>query len=138
MPMESFDVVVIGSGAAGFAAVEAARGAGASVCVIEKQTLGGECANEACVPSKASLRAAAAYREVQDAKQFGVTLERSHFDFVAAAKYRDRAVESIIGGDRYAKRLQALKVTVIEGTVSFEEKDLIDVGGRLIRAKSVV
>src|SRR5438552_10752157 len=55
-----YDLAIIGSGGAGFAAAITARRAGASVVMIERGTPGGTCVNTGCVPSKALLAAAQA------------------------------------------------------------------------------
>ena len=55
-----YDLAVIGSGGAAFAAAITARDAGATVVMIERGTVGGTCVNTGCVPSKALLAAAAA------------------------------------------------------------------------------
>ncbi|MEX2275343.1 MAG: NAD(P)/FAD-dependent oxidoreductase [Actinomycetota bacterium] len=52
------DVVVIGGGSAGESAATAANEAGASVAVVERELLGGECPFWACMPSKTLLDAA--------------------------------------------------------------------------------
>jgi len=48
-----YDLAIIGSGGAAFAAAITARDAGASVVMIERGTTGGTCVNTGCVPSKA-------------------------------------------------------------------------------------
>jgi mercuric reductase len=55
-----FDLAVIGSGSAAFAAAIAARGHGKSVVLAERGTTGGTSVNVGCVPSKALLGAAEA------------------------------------------------------------------------------
>ena len=55
-----YDLEVIGSGAAAFAAAITAAEGGASVIMIERGQTGGTCVNTGCVPSKALLAAAAA------------------------------------------------------------------------------
>ncbi len=55
-----FDLAVIGSGAAAFAAAIAATGRGKRVVMVERGTIGGTCVNVGCVPSKALLAAAEA------------------------------------------------------------------------------
>ena len=55
-----FDLAVIGSGGAAFAAAIRATTLGKSVVMIERGTLGGTCVNTGCVPSKALLAAAEA------------------------------------------------------------------------------
>ena len=55
---QNFDMIVIGAGPGGY--VAAIRGAqlGLSVCVVERENLGGICLNWGCIPSKALLKAA--------------------------------------------------------------------------------
>jgi hypothetical protein len=48
-----YDLAIIGSGAAGFAAAIAARGSGRSVVMIEGGTAEGTCVSTGCVPSRA-------------------------------------------------------------------------------------
>ncbi|HEX7492216.1 MAG TPA: NAD(P)/FAD-dependent oxidoreductase [Candidatus Limnocylindrales bacterium] len=59
--MDRFDFVVIGAGAAGEAAANAALAAGRSVAVVERELFGGSCPFWACVPSKALLHAASVH-----------------------------------------------------------------------------
>ena len=65
-----FDLAVIGSGSAAFAAAIAATGKGKSVVMIERGTTGGTCVNVGCVPSKALLAAAEARHTAQAAGRF--------------------------------------------------------------------
>ena len=55
-----FDLLVVGGGSAGFAAVIQAADLGARVAMAEGGTLGGTCVNVGCVPSKTLIRAAEA------------------------------------------------------------------------------
>jgi pyruvate/2-oxoglutarate dehydrogenase complex dihydrolipoamide dehydrogenase (E3) component len=59
--VERFDFVIIGSGAAGEAALGLASTRGASVAIVEQDLFGGSCAFWACMPSKALLHAAAVH-----------------------------------------------------------------------------
>lgn len=48
-----YDLVVIGSGGAAFAAAIRAPDLGRSVLMVERGTVGGTCVNVGCIPSKA-------------------------------------------------------------------------------------
>ncbi|MBS4728659.1 mercury(II) reductase [Mycobacterium sp. SM1] len=117
--MVRYDLAVIGSGSAGFAAAIAARGKGKRVVMIERGTVGGTCVNTGCVPSKALLAAAAIRRESLEERfpgisvtPFGVDVARligAKDDLVAtmrAAKYTDLAAEYgwdiVAGSARFA------------------------------------
>ncbi|GAC1652995.1 MAG: FAD-dependent oxidoreductase [Candidatus Dormibacteraceae bacterium] len=54
----NYDLVVVGGGSAGLTAAGFARRLGASVLVIERDRLGGDCTWTGCIPSKALLHAA--------------------------------------------------------------------------------
>lgn len=56
--MKTFDLVVLGGGAAGLAAARAARWEHASVALISDSPLGGDCTFTGCVPSKSLIEAA--------------------------------------------------------------------------------
>ena len=60
--MDRFDFVIIGAGAAGEAAANAALERGKTVAVVERELFGGSCSFWACIPSKALLHAAAEHR----------------------------------------------------------------------------
>ena len=53
-----YQVIIIGGGPAGYTAAEAAAKGGLSVLLIEKNSLGGVCLNEGCIPTKTLLYSA--------------------------------------------------------------------------------
>lgn len=62
--MENFDLIVIGSGPAGYTGAIRATQLGMKVACIEKSsTLGGTCLNVGCIPSKALLHYSAKYED---------------------------------------------------------------------------
>lgn len=138
---QTFDVIVIGSGSAGFSAVEAATAQGAKVCLIEKRKLGGECPNDACVPSKALLRAAAVYRTLGSVREFGIDASGRSFDWKKVQAYRERVVASITGGgegERYLQVLKRLKVTLKRGEARFIDAHTLEVGDEKVEGKAIV
>lgn len=138
---QTYDVVVIGSGSAGFSAVEAAVAQGAKVCLIEKGKLGGECPNDACIPSKALLRAAAVYRTLGSVREFGIDASGRSFDWKKIQAYRERVVLTVTGGDegeRYQQILKRLKVTLKKGEARFVSARTLEVGDEKIEGKSIV
>ncbi len=137
-----YDVIVIGSGAAGFSAAEVAHAQGAKVCLIEQDRLGGECPNDACVPSKALLQTASVYRQTQHVREFGIQSGTVTFDFAEVMRYREQVVSTITGGgtfgDRYEKIFRSLGIDVKKGKAIFVDEHCIEVDGVPFQAKAFV
>ena len=68
MKSERYEVVVIGAGPGGYVAALRAAEHGLSVAVVERDRLGGVCANQGCIPTKALLRSAEVYSLAKNAK----------------------------------------------------------------------
>jgi glutathione reductase (NADPH) len=58
MPIQSFDLIVVGTGSAGKTVAEAAREAGKTVAIVDKQPFGGTCSQRGCDPKKILVGAA--------------------------------------------------------------------------------
>ena len=75
MSRPTYDLAVIGGGAAGLMAAGAAATIGAKSVLIEKARFGGDCTWTGCVPSKTLLRAATAAAEARGGGRLGVEAE---------------------------------------------------------------
>ncbi|GAB5414470.1 MAG: dihydrolipoyl dehydrogenase [Congregibacter sp.] len=103
---EKFDVVVIGSGPAGYVAAIRAAQLGMSTAVVEewvgsdgKVTLGGTCLNVGCIPSKALLDSSQKYHEAQDSfSVHGIGIEGASIDVPAMLQRKDKIVTQLTGG----------------------------------------
>ena len=87
----TFDVIVIGSGPGGYVTAIRASQLGLKTAIVERDKLGGICLNWGCIPTKALLRSAEVYRNIQHAKDFGLSAEGLNFDSAAVVK-RSRGV----------------------------------------------
>ncbi len=72
--MNTFDVVVIGSGPGGYVAAIRAAQLGLKVaCIDKRKELGGTCLNIGCIPSKTLLHASELYwKMVHESEQYGL------------------------------------------------------------------
>ena len=73
-------VAIIGGGPAGYTAAEAAGKVGLSVVLFEKQSLGGVCLNEGCIPTKTLLYSAKTYDGARHASKYAVSVPEVSFD----------------------------------------------------------
>ncbi len=109
--MQRFDIVVIGAGGAGEAAVHLATGRGATVAVIDQELFGGSCPYWACMPSKALLHAASVHHAGGD------------YPWSKASGFRDYMINRE-GTDwpddgGHVSSLEAAGATVIRGSARF-------------------
>jgi pyruvate/2-oxoglutarate dehydrogenase complex dihydrolipoamide dehydrogenase (E3) component len=131
------DLCVIGAGSGGLSLAAGAAQMGASVVLIERGRMGGECLNTGCVPSKALLAAARAARRARVAGGFGVGLPEPAIDFAAVRRHVRAAIETIAPHDS-AERFRGLGVRVVAGSARFLGPDRVGVGAEVIRARRFV
>jgi pyruvate/2-oxoglutarate dehydrogenase complex dihydrolipoamide dehydrogenase (E3) component len=128
-PKARYHLVVIGAGTGGLVSAAAAAGLGASVALIERHLMGGDCLNVGCVPSKAVIRAARAWREAARAsEEFGGPATAGSGDF-GAAMARMRRLRAGISPIDGAQRFRDLGVDVFLGNGRFVAPDRVDVDG---------
>jgi dihydrolipoamide dehydrogenase len=66
-----YDIVIIGSGPAGYVAAIRAGQLGLKTAIIEKNIIGGMCLNWGCIPSKAIMESAKLFKRIsKDAGRF--------------------------------------------------------------------
>ena len=128
-----YDLVVIGSGSAAFAAAIKARDGGHRVALVESGTIGGTCVNVGCVPSKALLAAADHYWAAAHHPFAGVTTTAGPLDLGALVAQKDDLVGSL-REHKYADLVADYGFEVISGRARFVDAETIEVDGRQIRA----
>lgn len=138
--LKTYDVIVIGAGAAGLTVAEVARSQGASVCIVEKEKLGGECPNWACVPTKSLVRSAKMYNLAKfKLKDFGVHAYNVEFSFPAIIKRKDSVVSAVTGnGKRLEILMKEIGVPIFHGTAKFVDQNTLEVESQKITAKKIV
>lgn len=130
-----FDVIVIGAGPGGEAAVSRLLAGGRRVALIERELIGGECAYWACIPSKTLLRPPEARAEAGAA----AGLAAPPLDWPRLRDYRDYMIRHLDDHeqvDDYRER----GVTVVKGAARLIARDpwRIEVADRQLTAEHVV
>jgi len=126
--MDKFDLIVIGAGPGGYVAAIRASQLGMKVAVIEANHLGGICLNWGCIPTKALLRSAEVFHQMQNAAAYGLSAENIRFDLKKVVE-RSRGVASQLSAG-VKGLLKKNKVTVIEGYGKLLGKGRVDVSGK--------
>ena len=78
----SFDVVILGGGPAGYVAAIRAAQLGMTVAVVERDKLGGVCVNIGCIPTKALLHSAYIARLLGESKEFGLPKDAGELNII--------------------------------------------------------
>jgi len=129
-----YDLAIVGSGGAGFAAAIAARSRGLAVVMIESGTVGGTCVNVGCIPSKALLAAADA-RRVAVAQRFpGIATKASPVDMPALIAGKQEIVDSL-RQEKYLDLSQSYGWEIRKGRAKFGPGPVLEVGGERIEAE---
>ncbi len=131
------DLCVIGAGSGGLSVAAGAVQMGASVVLIEKHLMGGDCLNTGCVPSKALLAAAHAAQEVRGSARFGVNGHEPGIDFAKVHAHVHGVIAAIAPHDS-VERFEGLGVTVIQGAARFTSPQEVEAAGQRIRARRFV
>lgn len=128
-----YDLVVIGSGSAGFAAAIRAREAGASVLMIERGAIGGTCVNVGCIPSKTLLRRAEVQHLAGHPGYPGLETVANGVDLPTLVAEKDRLVAGL-RRDKYQDLLPVYGIEFLSGRAVFRDPETLEVEGREIRA----
>lgn len=131
------DLCIIGGGSGGLSMAAAAAQMGASVILIEKGKMGGDCLNTGCVPSKAIIVAAHAAHVVRQGHRFGIEMQEPVIDFSRVHHHVHGVIGAIAPHDS-VERFEGLGVEVIQERGRFTAPDMLEAGGQRIRARRYV
>ena len=116
MPQD-YDVIVIGAGTGGYVAAIRAAQLGLKTAVVEKQkALGGTCLLWGCIPTKALLEHAHAFKIAQHAKDWGISFGEATvtIDMSQVQTRKDRVVTGLTKGVEFLFKKN--KIDWIKGT----------------------
>ena len=91
--METFDLIVIGSGS-GLDVANAAAEGGLKVAIVEKSRMGGTCLNRGCIPSKLLIHSADVAETIRTASTFGINVHGYSVDFARIVQRSNSIVDS--------------------------------------------
>jgi mercuric reductase len=132
-----FDLAVVGSGGAAFAAAIRATNLGARVALVERGQVGGTCVNVGCIPSKTLLAGADGLHTAAAHPFAGLPTSAGAPDLGALVAQKDELVARL----RQAKYLDvadAYGFEIVRGHARFRAPDELEVDGRRLRASAYV
>ncbi|WP_206238686.1 dihydrolipoyl dehydrogenase [Novosphingobium terrae] len=124
---EQYDVIVLGSGPGGYVAAIRAAQLGLKTAIVERENLGGICLNWGCIPTKALLRSAEVFHQMQHAKAYGLSATGVTAD-LAAVVARSRGVAKQLN-QGVTHLMKKNKVTVHMGVGKIVKPGTLEVTG---------
>ncbi len=131
------DLLVIGAGSGGLSVAAGAVQMGASVVLLEKHKMGGDCLNFGCVPSKALIASAGVAHAQAHSARFGVADQTPDPDYAAVMDHVTDVIGQIAPHDSQ-QRFEGLGVTVIREEGYFISATEVQAGDTIIRPRRTV
>lgn len=131
-----YQVAIIGGGPAGYTAAETAGKAGLSVVLFEKQSLGGVCLNEGCIPTKTLLYSAKTYDGARHAGKYAVNVADVSFDLPKIIARKQKVVRKLVLGVK--GKLTAHNVVIVNGEATVIDKNHIQCGDDVYECENLL
>lgn len=135
----TYDLIIIGSGPAGYVAAVRAAQVGLKVALVEKASLGGLCLNWGCIPMKSLLESAKLHARMMEAQAWGidgVATDQLRFNWQGAIGRVQRVVQQL--QSNIDALLKKHAVTRVEGEASIPTAGRVEVDGRSLQTKSIL
>ena len=139
--METFDVVVIGSGPGGYVSALRCAQLGLKTALIEKyNTLGGTCLNVGCIPSKALLDSSEHFHNAQhNFAAHGIELKGLKANLAQMISRKNEVVSQTCAGVKFL--MDKNKIAVFHGVGRFVDAHTVEVIGEQstqLSAKNII
>jgi pyruvate/2-oxoglutarate dehydrogenase complex dihydrolipoamide dehydrogenase (E3) component len=141
IPVENYDLVVLGSGEAGKYLAWTLGKHGLKVALIERKYIGGSCPNIACLPSKNVIHSAKIASYFRRSEEFGITKTDWKIDALGVRERKRAMVKDLV--DVHLRNFKASAVDLVIGTGRFVGPKTIQVTApnaatRTLRGKHIV
>jgi pyruvate/2-oxoglutarate dehydrogenase complex dihydrolipoamide dehydrogenase (E3) component/uncharacterized membrane protein YdjX (TVP38/TMEM64 family) len=120
------NIIIIGAGAAGLVSAYIAAVVRAKVTLIETRTMGGDCLNYGCVPSKTLIKSAKVAHQIKHADRFGLEASNPSFSFSKVMQRIHQVIAAIAPHDSI-ERYQSLGVEVLQGHAKLTSPWALDI-----------
>jgi dihydrolipoamide dehydrogenase len=122
---ENFDIVIVGSGPGGYVAAIRASQLGKKTAIVERENLGGICLNWGCIPTKALLRSAEIYHNMQNAAAYGLSAQNVSYDPTKVVERSRKVASQLSNGVKFLMKKH--KITVFDGEAKLAGKGKVTV-----------
>lgn len=140
MTEQTYDLLVIGAGAAGSSAVTDAHKHGRRVALVERNILGGTCLNYGCDPTKTLLHTARLLYQARHSGDYGLRIPQAQADWTQVMAKVQQVIRQLRGGtnEEAAAQLTRQGIDVLQGEASFVTPHTLDIAGSFIEAERII
>jgi len=124
--MREADVVVIGAGPGGYVAAIRAAQIGKRVVLIEKDSLGGECLNYGCIPSKALIEVSKIFYRIEKVKNIGITVTDLQLDLKKTQQWKMNVVKRLNSGIKLLCEYNGVEIIYGKAEIVSEKEILVE------------
>jgi len=132
-----YDLVIIGSGSAAFAAAIRARELGASVAMVERNRVGGTCVNIGCVPSKALIKAGEYYTSILKSKFSGISATGANLDLNKVVEDKNRLI-SQLQKEKYLDLIDTYGFDLYKGHAKFVNQNTVEINDLILEGEKII
>ncbi|MFC1566897.1 dihydrolipoyl dehydrogenase [bacterium] len=122
-----YDIAIIGSGPGGYSAALSLKKKNYSVCLIEKEDIGGVCLNRGCIPTKVMAAAARKMDDIKDFAGFGIDAQVNGFDYKKLKLNQQNVINGLTKGLEFS--FKKAGVDVIKGFAEIKDRNTVVVHG---------
>ncbi len=136
---EEFGAIVIGGGPGGYVAGIRLGQRGVKTLLVEKESLGGECLNRGCIPSKTLISRVNLYWSAKNARW--LKADNLEVDWKAIQSLRERVIKRLRLGVKYLLEENGVKIVKGEARLKSDsevEVKLQDGSTKTFKAKNIV
>jgi pyruvate/2-oxoglutarate dehydrogenase complex dihydrolipoamide dehydrogenase (E3) component len=124
-----YDLICIGTGAAGSVAAHIAAESGKKVAIVEADVFGGECPNWGDIPTKTLLHAANIYDQSKRATRYGIRSATIGYNYPSIRAWKDLVVKRT-GIPQGKQAFEREGINVLRGTAQFISDHELTIGRR--------
>ncbi|HEX4078448.1 MAG TPA: dihydrolipoyl dehydrogenase [Rhizomicrobium sp.] len=110
MVENTYDVIIIGSGPAGYVCAIRCAQLGLRTAIVEREKLGGVCLNWGCIPTKALLRSSEIWHLMHRLKEFGFSADNLQFDLAKIVERSRKVANQLSNGVAFLMKKNRIAV----------------------------
>ncbi len=131
-----YDLITIGAGSGGVRASRLSGGYGARVAICEEDRVGGTCVLRGCIPKKLLIYGAHYADYMEDAINYGWTIEGAHHDWAKLVENKNTELDRL--HKIYLNILKSNNVELRQGRGLLIDNHTVEVGGNRITGENIL